>query len=637
MAHKFDPKKGEIIISGWEKGIAPSPTAGLGDLKCGNISTELGEISVNFARTRQDNAHVTTGTFTVTNGSNVLTYPGAQLKNGTWVLLSASTATGFTSGNYYFVMTDFGVGATSYQLSATFNGSFITPSSSGTLTFNTLNIATPIDYAVEQTTTYDAYRYYILDANGIVWVSGAAGVPGAAGRITPTTIWSAISPGGSSTNTIGNNCTGIAPVYATTNGVINGFYLFGFGDPSGGGGNGIKYIHNPAAGGTWTAFKDTKYSGGFSHRAILANDQVAYFCDGPTIGCIYQPFPGTPFNPAGSQGTDYEFVDPLYYLNPTDAATRIAQIPNGGGVGLVVGGLQNNLYTYPSAKSSAANTGQQTNILWMPEANTQYLLATNNFVLIFCGSKGNVYLTNGSTVVPILSVPDYIPGSANFVQEPYFSWGGAMYLRGRVWFSIQDSTSTHTGNCGGIWSFVPNFGSFPQQDVGVSIHLENRSATGTLNSDAYNGYAPVIFSGQDTQAQGGVNNNVDGAQYVAAWAQGTTSIDFSNTTPYADGSTLIETDFIPVGTLYQKTTFRQIECAFAAKLVAGESVTVNYRTDLEQPFISAGTMINESSNPLAWITDKLAFEQAQTLQLQIILTSTASNPSYCRLLKAYVR
>ncbi len=652
MSYSVDKKTGEITIGGWQKGIAPSPHSGLGDIKCGNISTEMGEVSVNYSRSSLVNTIVAPGggTFTASNGSDVLTYPGTQLKNGTWILVATSTVTGFTAGNYYFVTTDFGVGSTSYQLSATFNvaGGKIVAGSGGTLTFGTLNMSTPVDYAIEQTSTFDQYRYYILDSANVIWVSGAGGVPGVAGRLSTSTVWASVSAGGSTAGaTAGTNTTGLAIIYGTTSGKITNTYLLAFGDGTGTGTNGITYLKVAASGGgftggAFTVLSDTKFYGGFSHRAILANDQVVYYCDGPTIGCIYQNAPATPLDFTSS--STYTLVKSEYYLNPTDAATRIAQIPNGGGVGIIVGGLQNNLYTYPSAKSSSANTGQQTNILWMPEANTQYLLSCNNFVIVFCGSKGNVYLTNGSSVVPILSVPDYIAGSANFVQEPYFTWGGAMYLRGRVWFGIQDSTSTHTGNCGGAWSFVPNFAAFAEQDTGTALRYENHNAS-LSGSSSYTAYPTVLFSGQDTQAQGGANNNVNGPQYVAGWGQTggsqvATALDFSASTPYTDGSTIIESDVIPVGTFLTNRTFEQIEYKLAAALVAGESVAFKYRLDLEQPFVAAGTIqqpANTTTDPTVSGYCPINFQNAEIVQLQIILTSTATNPSFVRLQEVYIR
>lgn len=643
MAYSYDKERNQLVFEGWEKGIAGSPHKGIGDLKCADITTIPGEVSVNFDRVRLDNAPVIGGTISCSSAVDTVLYTGTPLTNGTWVQVTAISSGGpsnFTVNDYYYLVQDFGSGNNEYLIYSDLGVTGITPNATGTLTFKTLNMGMPVDYTVEQTTTYDEYRYYLIDNNGIVWCSGAGGTPLSAGALSTDTVWTAITPNGSSTHPIphtGSNSYGISIFYATTNGAITHTYLFGLSD------NGIYYLESPSAGGTFTAFtggNPLKFTDGQPHKAILGVDQVLYFTDGPLVGFLLQADIGTPFDPTTASTYIFSHGTPFvpYYLNPSDTATRIAQVPNQGGMGLLVGGLQDYLYTYSSAKSAVASgsayTGQPQNILWMPESNTQYLIQANNYVIIFAGNKGNIYLTNSSNVVPILTIPDYVAGAADFMQEPYYRWGGAAYIRGRIFFSIEDYNLTNhtTGNCGGVWSFVPTFSYFPEQDVGTALRLETQS---TLN-DGYNPYAPIIFGGVNSDAQ-----HAQGAQYLAAWWDengGISGIDFSGTDPYTGGQTIIETDFVQVGTLYQKETFKQIEVAFTSALATGESVEVKYRTDLEVSFQSAGTMITES-DPLSYITDKLTFEKAQSIQLQIILTSVAatSNPSYCRMRKVYLR
>ena len=215
-----------------------------------------------------------------------------------------------------------------------------------------------------------------------------------------------------------------------------------------------------------------------------------------------------------------------------------------------------------------------------------------------------------------------------------------MYLRGRVFFSIKDQNSSHTGNCGGVWSFIPSFSYFPNQDVGLSLRME--SASSQYATQGFNGLAWILFAGQEVTAQ-----EVDGPQYIAGWTQTTGStttncVDFSGTDPLSNSSTIIETDAIPVGTFLEPKTYSQVELKFASKLVTGETATVNYRTDLEDAWASAGTLSSETvstgnGSPLSQIIQGLNFQAAQLIQLQIILNSTTSSPSYCRLQEVYIR
>lgn len=643
MAHFVDKKTGRITFSGWEQGIAPSPYKGVGDIKGANISSITGEVSVAYNRARQDNVPVSAGTFT-TSGTHVFAYSATNLTNGTWIQCTATTGTtGLTVGNYYFCVVN--VAGSSYKLYSDMGVTQITgDSGSGTVTFSTLNMGIAMDYAVEQSASGSTYRYYIIDQNGIIWANGTTASIATsfiAGGITSSTTWQAITPYGSSTNavdTFNSNAGSIQIMYATnSNNKIQASYLmiFTLGQIK----QGTNSSGWPSVSGTpFAVWQSLNYSDASSHKSILGNDQVIYFCDGPGIGIIQQKT-GQQFNPATP--STYNYVNANYLMAPTDTATRIAMIPSGNGLSIVVGGQQNNLYVYPSYQNSTASGAAPTTLLWMPESNTQFLLATNNYILVFPGSKGNIYLTNGSSVVPIMTVPDYIAGSANFVQDPYFVWGGAMYLRGRVFFSIKDQSSSHTGNCGGIWSFAPSFSYFVNQDTGLALRMEGASsqfATSiTQGTIGFNGYAPVIFAGQETTAQ-----QNDGPQYIACWSQGNNdgsgivnSIDFSGTSPLTNSSTIIETDVVPVGTFLEPKTFTQIEVQLGANLVTGESITVNYRTDLEAAWASAGTVVSEpaitgNGSPLSRLIQGLNFQKVQLIQLQLVLNSTATNPSWCR-------
>lgn len=637
MAIALQKKTGgelEVKISGFEKGIAPSPYDGIADLKNVNISSIKGEVSVAYSRVRQDVVPVSGGTMTFASG-NTYAYSATKLPNGTWIKATQTNA-GLTINTYYYCVVNM-VGV-AYNLYTDMGVTAVT-GSAGSVTFDTLNMGIPIDYTVEQSAGGGVYRYYILDASGIIWANGTA--TGAASSmdasgLTSATTWQAITPHGTSTNSIGTfsgDEGSIQIMYATdSNNSIQASYLIAFTTGQ------VLYCKNatawPSVGGSALSVWQSLHYSGAQHKSILGNDQVIYFTDGPGVGIIQQKT-GKQFNP--TDATTFNYTDANYLMAPTDTATRLAMIPSGNGLSLVVGGQQNNLYIYPTYQSSTASGGAPTTLLWMPESNTQYLLPVNNYVLIFAGNKGNIYLTNGSSVVPLMTVPDYIVGSAtypttpNYVQDPYFIWGGAMYLRGRVFFSIKDGNASHTGNCGGVWSFVPSFSAFTQQDVGLALRMEGSSAALSGTSTQYDGYAPVIFAGNELSAQ-----QADGPQYIAAWSQSVNSIDFSGINPVTNGTSVIETDAIPLGTFLEKKTWSQFEIKFSAPLVAGESIAVYYRTSLEGAWASAGAVSYEPTSYSA-LVNGFNFQAVQLVQFQIQMTSTATNPSWVRIKEMYLR
>lgn len=294
-----------------------------------------------------------------------------------------------------------------------------------------------------------------------------------------------------------------------------------------------------------------------------------------------------------------------------EVATALGEIGNT----VIIGTKSNSIYPWNQIDATPSS------LISLPENNTQYILTVNQMAYIFAGNKGNIYITDGSVASLVIKVPDYcagIPGSPATYIEPYFSWGGPMYLRGRVYFSILDQTSTKVGNCGGVWSFVPTQNLYIGQDTGLALRLENVNSYGT-----YNGVATVLIPNQQ---QSGI-----GPLYWSAWYSHITSplygIDYTNTTPgyppFANRSTgnyntIFETDLVPIATMLQKYTPTQVEYKLSSPLIAGESVDIAYRVNATDAYISMGTAnIETASDFSGYFTSN--FENAQWAQFQVTL------------------
>lgn len=326
------------------------------------------------------------------------------------------------------------------------------------------------------------------------------------------------------------------------------------------------------------------------------------------------------YNPAVSAGT------PTYIFSPQALSlpfNQIAQSLCEIGNQIMVGCQTNVLFLWDEFSPLASEE------ITLPENNVRCMINVNNMAYIFAGYKGNIYISNGSTSSGVISVPDYtagIAGTPSSYIEPYFTWGGAMYLRGRVYFSIQDQTSSKTGNCGGIWSFIPTQNLFPGQDVGLALRIENKNSYGT-----YNGMANFLLSV--------FNQNAIGPQYWSFWTSSTTSpaygIDFSSTTPSTPA--VIETNLIPTGTLFDKETPSQIEYKLSAPLADGESVSMKYRLNATDAFATCGSVVQETLTPISGIFTA-NFEKSQWIQLQITLSPiTSASSSFVRLSEIRVR
>lgn len=379
----------------------------------------------------------------------------------------------------------------------------------------------------------------------------------------------------------------------------------------------------------------TNGSASISWTTGLSNNVAAIITiPGPTQTFSLSATPGgTPISVTGD-GTGILTIASIYF-NPTVSASYVwnkyaLQLPTFEtaqclaelGTNLMVGGATNNVYPWDRSSTTATTSTTSSFFypLLLPENNVVQMVTVNNMLFIFAGYKGNVYITNGSSAQLALTVPDYVTGQ----NEPVFTWGATMYLRGRVWFSIQAS------NCGGIWSFTPTLNQVSiGQDVGVQLHLENQNSNGT-----YSGLATVLIPA--------ALQTLAGPQYWSGTFNGTSTyeIDNSGTGP-AHSPGLIETDAIPTGTMLDKTSFKQVEYKLSTALVAGESVQLYYRQDLgfnaNGAWISLGTVINEpTADPLSgyFVAN---FENTQWLQIRAILTGTDSSPTFNRLREIRLR
>lgn len=570
-------KEGNIVINSWQKGIADSPYNGIGDLKCANITTIPGEVSVNYARVRQSYASVS-GTISMGIGIAISQTSGTAMTEGMGVVVTNSTITGLPSGTYTVVNT-----GSSYNFYDSLYTGIRTATGAGTATITSIDMGELIQFAIEKVSPI-LYNYYVLDISGHVWVKNST-----------NPLWYLLQPTGYNFTTTDPKVAAIA--------VYKG-YLFMWAETVGA----VPHIYykstasSSSLGVDWVDWKTLTTGANNPHYAITSNDGSVYFCNGNNIGEFFE-VAGSTFNPATP--ATYTYIEKALYIGTTEIATRLTEMTNND---LIIGCISNSLYTWDKITTLAPFP------MLLPEANTVELLTVNNIVYIFCGNKGNIYLTNGSNITNVLTIPDYITGQV----EPFYLWHSAMYLRGRIWCSIE------APNCGGIWSFIPTTSYYVQQsNAGSSLRLEAKNSY-----NAYTGGATILFAPKEINSQA-----VRGAQYWAGWesddtGSATHGIDFSSTIPYTGGQTIIETDIIPIGTFLNKKTFQQVEFKLATPLVAGESIEVQQRAHITDNFASIG--INSTAGTLS-DNFPVNFQTGQWLQLKIILTSTATNPSFVRL------
>ncbi len=707
MSFHVERTTGDIVWDGFENGISTSPHKGIANIQNGNITTEPGEVLASYGRVKQNQSGDTTTAQSLTRIDASHFSTSTALTNGQWITISNSTISGLTNGTSYYVQnsngTTSGVSASSFQLNSifTFTGSPLGGFGTGTANFVfTKVLGQPIASAIEPYVgTSQQFRYYILDAQGLVWVYDTGNVnspsTGTLGWFLPNTDVTYFS--GSSAP------SGIA--------ILNGWILV-FDSST------IRCKPTVNLGSGFVNFTNAGMStlgGNIPHFAYVGRQGKCYYTDGNRLGSIFpnssltvtglpniQSYCGysastvngtvstlingsLPTNglPTGSGGlrvpvvffTDASGTQPtnltagtIFYIemnNGTAAFQAFAASTGGAAIDMSSGATGNQYFNtfFPTSAGGIASivyTPQRLNLpsfetaqcmveigdeiiigtngdtlypwdqisprfdapISLPERNTTSLLNANNMAYAFVGNKGNVYITNGSVASLVIKIPDYcagVPGTPSSYIEPYFSWGGSAYIRGRIYCSILDQTATKAGNCGGIWSFTPTQNSYNiDQDVGIAVRLENQNSYGT-----YNGVAPIIIASQ--------TQNAISPQYWTGWYSSISSptygIDFTATTPI--GNTVVELDIVETGTILgeQRQSFQNIEYKLSSPLVAGESIAINYRLNATSSWQSAGIVNAESNTELAAYIDQLLFEKTQWIQLQLILTPLASTTS----------
>lgn len=312
----------------------------------------------------------------------------------------------------------------------------------------------------------------------------------------------------------------------------------------------------------------------------------------------------------GGDHTLVEFSPQRLNLPSFEVAQSMVEIGNT----VIVGGITNTLYPWNQVDAIPSD------FIFLPESNVKTMINVNNMGYVFAGNKGNIYITNTSVASLVTKVPDYcagVPGTPLTYIEPYFTWGDAMYVRGRVYFSILDQLSTKTGNCGGIWSFIPTQNFYVGQDIGLALRQENRSSYGS-----YNGVATVLLPNEQ--------QNAVSPQYWSGWqnsysvAASTFGIDATDTVPAT--LAVIETDLLNSGTYLDKTTFGQLEYKLSTPLASGDSVQLYYRLNATSAWATCGTTIFDVSEPISGYYE-INFQKTQWTQIRAELTSNGTTSS----------
>ena len=417
----------EIMIDGWERGIADSPHLGLADMRNVNIDSNPGIAFCNYRLGAVTQTPIVTKAFTASVAGSSITWTGTALLAGKAITFAgADLPDPLVAGTIYYTGA---AGNTTTLFSkndpwALENTAVtLTDTGSGTMTFSTVNMGIPKDYCVDQLINY------VIDSNGRVWWFDyhASWVP-----FNQTSLGAG---------------EGLA-VYKK--------FLFVFRSTN------LDYLPM-TAGASWVDGWKTPIASSY-HHAKWCQDNILYFCNGNYIGSINQS--GVETNIA-----TYTFNGTAQVLPTNESASWFEEHI----INLIIGTSTSNLlYMWDRTSTSYIVP------LPLPEIGTYKLLNINRIVYILAGQRGNIYYTNGSSVTLFKTLPKYCTG----VPYPLITWGGIMSLNNNLCFGVEAKnaeTVAVVNGASGCWAITLAVGELLNSIAGA-IRYKGQPSAGKYNT-----------------------------------------------------------------------------------------------------------------------------------------------------------
>lgn len=633
MSYRIENK--DIVIDGWEKGIADSPYQGISDMRGTNIISIPGESSVNFSTTLNTPTYDTsqyaiTGTGTVSSsdaGADTCTFTIASSQTSRMysyaaITFSASTIGGVSTNTIYWVER-ISTGVMKLYTDSILS-TLVDITSNGTGTFQVFNVGTIKHSLYVKDTAVPNGRTWCLDDNGVCWLLNTTfNIWVHSGNITkPKSGYVKTSNGNgmfyyrSPIDNIGSYTT-----YAVG-------YLFIFRN------SGIDYfntytgawhynwrIDTDGADDGWdmaSGYLNSAYSINNSHAAIRGQGENIYWCDGSFVSSLVAVSPTTEFDP--TIPATYTYTKQAVGIESNDIAQCLTMTGNQ----VLIGGQLNAVYVWDRLKFYYDYR------IYLPETFVYKLLTLGSTVYIFPGNRGRIYQTNGSQASLYKKIPDHLSDTV----EPYFTWGDVYSIKNQIYFGIKATTNggTSIDNYGGVWAIDADTGALRMTQP-LSYGTYANYVTCFIPSGTTTGLSLYVAWGTTTRYNLLQNGETNG--YYLGGIDAPSGDPFTTYIPY------IDTDMIPVGTYLQNKTLEQIEFKLTKPMVSGEGIKIQYRThitdswtDVFETLYSATSESNSNNmSGLGFVN----FQNVQWIQLKVYLKSTSSSPSYTRLKEVRLR
>lgn len=223
------------------------------------------------------------------------------------------------------------------------------------------------------------------------------------------------------------------------------------------------------------------------------------------------------------------------------------------------------------------------------ESGVHQMISAANLVYFQAGVKGNLFVTNGTTVERVADLSRFYS-----FTELSNSFPGAICTHGD---KILWATSAGSGGPMGVWCLQQGVLSF---DASVS--------TGTTTSVQVASLLPVSSSA-----------------YLIGWldgsAKGIDSVNLSGTARRTSYGTYVDSQFYVVGGPTRKASFSELELQFTQPLTSGDGVKISYRNDLAASFTLMATVDFATYGAIESFRGDASIADEERLQFRIELTT----------------
>lgn len=600
----------EYVVDGWENGISDSPELGIADMRNINNDSIPGIVMANYALKQVSQNPISSQAFTADASADTIAWSGTSLQKGAAITCSNGSGTcpaGITAGTTYYAKST----GTTVQLTATFSpasggglGGALDITDTGTpgFSFSTVNMGQMQDYTVWQAPGNNLIAYFISDHLGKIWYVKFSGNDTADCPLN----FPIVLKGNTLTNGHGKGIV-----------VMNDF-LFSFRTSK------IDALYIPSntwTNGNWTLLASASPDAATPHKALWGQDGSVYYCDTNYVGNLTQAGDITALS-------TYSQNQKALLLPTNETASYLVEpsIDTDSGGYIYIGTTTSN-FIYPWRRFLLSPSSGQTAYdapLVMPETGTYKMLNINKIVYILAGQRGNIYYTNGSTIVLFKSLPKYPFGT----PYPLVSWGGVMSLNNNLCLGVTESTSISASVGGGCWAITLAVGQLLNSVAGA-IRYKGMPSIGLYNADVLiaclNGL--TYFCG----SYNGTNGTLDMLDNATP-----TFYNYPSTLNANPPGSYAETDIIPFGTAINPGNTLFVEGKLDTPLVAGEKFRVSMRSNLNAS-ASAYTQLFEQTTAgslTGYVDSGIPLENLQWIQLKVELQASASasvTPSFCRL------